>query len=84
MLSSKKSYGNKYFIGCDNYNDGIIPLYIRLPPINALAKYFKDSKYMNLLLYDRELFKNIMQYRIKLVVYLKMNLIVNQYIKINT
>ena len=30
MLSSKESCGNKYFIGYDDYNDGIIPVYIRL------------------------------------------------------
>ena len=30
MLSSKESHGNKYFIIYDDYNDGIIPLYIRL------------------------------------------------------
>ena len=57
VLSSKELYGNKYFIGYDDYNDGIIPLYVRLPPMNALTKYFKDSKYMNLLVYDKELFK---------------------------
>ena len=51
--------------------------------MNALAKYFKDSKYMNLLVYDKELLKNKMQYGIKLVVYLKKYLIVNQCIKIN-
>ena len=58
-------------------------LYIRLPPMNTLAKYFKDGKYMNLLSYDKELLKKLMQYGIKLVVYLKENLIVNQCIKIN-
>ena len=30
VLSSKESHGNKYFIIYDDYNDGIIPLYIRL------------------------------------------------------
>ena len=83
VLSSKESYGNKYFIGYDNYNDDIIPLYIRLPPMNTLAKYFKDGKYMNLLFYDKELLKKLMQYGIKLVVYLKENLIINKCIKIN-
>ena len=39
VLSSKKSYGNQYFIGYDDYSDSIIPLNIRLPPINILAKY---------------------------------------------
>ena len=37
VLSNRESYGNKYFIGYDDYNDGMIPLYIRLPPVNALA-----------------------------------------------
>ena len=58
MLSSKESYDNKYFIGCDDYNDVIVLLYIRLPPMNVLAKYFKDSKYMNPLVYDKELLKS--------------------------
>ena len=41
--------------------------------MNALAKYFKDSKYINLLVYDKKLLKNIMQYGMKVVVYLKKN-----------
>ena len=52
-------------------NDDIISLYIKLPIMNALARYFKDSKYINLLVYDKKLLKNIMQYGINLVVYLK-------------
>ena len=81
---SKESYGNKYFIRYDDYNDGIIPLYIRLPPVKVLAKYFKYSKHMNRLVYDKELLKDIMQYGIKLIVYSKKNLIVNHCIRINT
>ena len=57
VLSSKESYDNKYFNGYDDYNHGIIPPYIRLPPMNSLTKYFKDIKYMNLLVYDIKLFK---------------------------
>ena len=57
VLFRKESYDNKQFIGYNDYNDGIIPLYIRLPPMNALGKYFKDSKYMNLVVYDKELLK---------------------------
>ena len=53
VLCSKESYGNKSFITYD-YNYGIMPLYIRLPPMNALAKYLKDSKYINLLVYCKE------------------------------
>ena len=65
MLSNEESNGNKYLTGYDDYNDDIIPLYVRLPPMNILknskySKYFKDSKYMNLLVYDKELLKNIM------------------------
>ena len=56
VLSGNESYDNKYFIGYDDYNDGIIPpLYIKLHPMNALAKYYKDINYMNLLAYDRKL-----------------------------
>ena len=84
VLSKKELYGNKYFIGYDDYNDGIITLYIRLPPMNALPKCLIDSKHINLLICDKELLKNIMQYGIKLVVYLKKNLILNHCIKTNT
>ena len=58
VLCSKESYGNKSFITYD-YNYGIMPLYIRLPPMNALAKYLKDSKYINLLVYYKEVLKKI-------------------------
>ena len=34
------------------------PLYIRISPINALAKYFKDRKCVNLSVYDKLLLKN--------------------------
>ena len=51
--------------------------------MNALAKYFKDMKYMNLLVYDNELLKKI-QCNMELIVYFKKNLIVSQCIKINT
>ena len=65
MLHKKDSYGNKgafkYFIGYNDYNDGIIPLYIKLPMMNAIAKYFNDSKDINILVYGKKLLKNIMQ-----------------------
>ena len=56
----KDSYGNKgafkHFIGYKS-NAGIIPLYIKLPKMNAYAKYFKDSKLVNLLVHDKGLLK---------------------------
>lgn len=59
MLSSKELYNKKYFIGYEDYNDGVVPLHIQFHPMNALAKYFKDRKYMNLLVYDNGLLKKI-------------------------
>ena len=59
MLSSKELYNKKYFIGYEDYNDGVVPLHIGFHAMNALAKYFKDMKYMNLLAYDNELLKKI-------------------------
>ena len=63
VLSSKESYGNKdaykYFIWYVG-NVGIILLYIKLPQIYAFVKYFDISnKYINLLVYDNEILKNI-------------------------
>ena len=57
MLSSIKSYDNKYFIRYDDFNDGITPLFIRLTLMNASAKYFEDSKYMNLFVFIKKLLK---------------------------
>ena len=57
MLSSTKSYDNKYFIRYDDFNYDIIPLFIRLPLMNAFAKYFEDSKYMNLFVFIKKLLK---------------------------
>ena len=57
MLSSTKSYDNKYFIRYDDFNYGIISLFIRLPLMNAFAKYFEDSKYMNLFVFIKKLLK---------------------------
>ena len=59
VLSKTDLYGNKgtfkYFIGYIR-NDGITPLNIKLPEMNAFAKYFKD-KYMSLLVHDKETLK---------------------------
>ena len=57
MLSSKELYNKKYFIGYEDYDDGVVLLHIRFHPMIALSKYFKDRKYMNLLVYDNELLK---------------------------
>ena len=68
ILYNKYSYSNKHYIGCDtNYSD-IIPLYITLPQINALSKYCKNSKKINLFVYDKDVLKNMNLYGIKLVV----------------
>ena len=69
--------------GYDDYRFGIIPLCIMLPQINTCVKYFKDNKHMNLLVNDKKYYKNIMKYGIKLNIYLKKYLIVNQCILIN-
>ena len=47
--------------------------------MNVFVKYFdKNSQYINLLVHDKELSKNIMKYGIKLKTYLMSNLVVNQ------
>ena len=65
ILSKKESYGNKgsykYYIehrfkGCNMLS----PLYIKLPQMNAYAKYFdKNSKYIIFLVNDEKIFKKI-------------------------
>ena len=63
VLSNKKSYGNKgafkYFIGYIHQGNAFpVPLYIKLPQINAFVKYFDNNKkYMNLLVCDKEYLK---------------------------
>ena len=55
-----------------------MPLYIKLPRMNAYAKHFdSNNKYLNLLVLDGELLKNIMEYEIKLKIHLKKNLILS-------
>ena len=59
----KNSYENKdefkYFIGHKS-NYSIIPLYIKLPQVNAYDKHFdSNNKYMNLFVLDEELLKKI-------------------------
>ena len=60
VLSYKESYGKdsfKYFIGYRNRGNAFLsPLCVKLPQMNAYAKYFdKNSKYMNLLANKKEI-----------------------------
>ena len=62
VLSHKKSYGkdsSKYFIGyIHKFNAFSLLLYVKLPEIDAYAKYFdKNRKYMNLLANDEKILK---------------------------
>ena len=71
ILSKSKSYGCKdpykydiryRFKGCNVPS----PLCMKLPNINAYAKYFdKNSKYMNFLVNEEKILKNILKYGIK-------------------
>ena len=59
-LSHTKSYGKdlfKYFIGCRHKGNAFpSPLCVKLPRMNANAKYFNDnSKHINLLVNDKEI-----------------------------
>ena len=60
MLSHKKLYGKdsfKYFVGY-RHNGNVFPspLFVKLPQMNAYAKYFdKNSKYINLLVNDEKI-----------------------------
>ena len=63
VLSIKNSYGNKgsykYFFGYIYECSALpFPLRIKLPQMNAYVKYFhKNSKYMNLVVNDKEILK---------------------------
>ena len=62
VLSHKKSYGKdsfKYFIGYRHKGNAFpSPLCVKLPQMNAYAKYFdKNNKYINLLVNDKEILK---------------------------
>ena len=51
-------------------NVGFLALYMMLPLMNSYVKYFdSNNKHMNLLVNDKELLKNAMWYRIRLVIY---------------
>ena len=60
VLSHTKSYGKdlfKYFIGCRHKGNAFpSPLCVKLPQMNANAKYFNgNSKHINLLVNDKEI-----------------------------
>ena len=60
VLSHKKSYGKdsfKYFIGCRHKGNAFpSPFCVKLPQMNAYAKYFdKNSKHTNLLVNEKEI-----------------------------
>ena len=62
VLSHKKSYSKdsfKYFIGYRHKGNAFpSPLCVKLPQMNAYAKYFdKNNKYINLLVNDKETLK---------------------------
>ena len=64
VLFDKKPYGNedsfKYFIGYRHKGNAFpSPLCIEPPKMNVYAKYFdKNSKYVNLLVNDKEILEN--------------------------
>ena len=62
VLSHKKSYSKdsfKYFIGSRHKGNAFpSPLGVKVPQMNAYAKYFdENNKYINLLVNDKEIFK---------------------------
>ena len=89
-MSIKDSYDNKgaykYFNGYIHKGSSLPSLLcIKLLQMNAYAKYFdKNSKYMHLLVHDKELLQecNEIWYKTKNV--FEKNLIANQCIMINT
>ena len=75
MLPEKDSYGKKgsfkYFIEYINEADAFpVPLCIKRPQMNGYIKYFdNNNKCINLLVHDKELLKNIVKYRVRLIIY---------------
>ena len=70
VLSHKKSNSKdsfKYLIGCSHRRIAFpSPQCVKLRQMNAYAKYFdKSNKCINLLVNDKEIFKNIPKYGIK-------------------
>ena len=85
VLSYKRFYSKDLFKPFSGYVHKAYafaaPLCIKVPQMNAYAKYFNEnSKYMDLLGNDKKLLEKYN--KIKLKVYLKRNLIVNQSIYI--
>ena len=71
VLSHKKLYSKdsfKYFIGYRYKGNAFpSPLCVKLPQMNGYAKYFdENNKYINHLVNDKEILKNIQKYGIKL------------------
>ena len=75
MLPEKDSYDKKgsfkYFIEYINEVDAFpVPLCIKRPQMNGCIKYFDNNdKCINLLVHDKELLKNIVKYRVRLIIY---------------
>ena len=75
MLPEKDSYGKKgsfnYFIEYINEADAFpVSLCIKRPQMNGYIKYFdNNNKCINLLVHDKELLKNIVKYRVRLIIY---------------
>ena len=60
----------KYFVGFIHETDAFpVPLFIQLLQMNGYVKYFNDSKCTNLLVCDKNCWKNTMKYGIRLVTY---------------
>ena len=73
VLSKIDSYGNQgsitYFIRYINETNAFpTPLCTKLPQMNGYVKYY-NNKFMNLLVFDRELLKNRMKHGTRLVIY---------------
>ena len=58
----------KYFIGCNDDDDVIRPLYIKLPQMIGFVKYFDSGKRMSFKVTHNKLLKNIPKYGKKLAV----------------
>ena len=71
VLLHEKSYSKdlfKYFVGYRHKDNAFpSPSWVKLPQTNAYAKCFdKNNKYINILVNDKEILKNIQKYGIKL------------------
>ena len=87
MLSHKKSYSKesfKYFIGYGHKGNAFSSsLCVKLPQMNVYAKYFyKNRKYMNLLVNDKEILEKYSEIWNKIKILIKKEF--NQRIMTNT